>query len=234
MTSAIDKHKCYFAELNPGKNVDGLFEEGVKIGFYGSSFDPITNVHLWTANTVRHRKKLDYIIFLPSSSKRTDKKLQTGDEHRAEMVRLAISKKESFMLDTYELNVLPGKHYTYFTMEHFKKVFPKAELFFIMGADLLVDMANGKWRMDEELIANNRFIVMARDGIDMLKTISRSPLLRNYDDGRFQLLDKGLAMEISSTYIREEFAKNGDPEFLLPDACYDYIIENNLYKKIIN
>ncbi|MCG3056351.1 hypothetical protein KZ287_29730, partial [Escherichia coli] len=91
------------------------------------------------------------------------------------------------------------------------------------GADLLVDIADGKWKMSEELVSENQFIVMARNGIDMLQAISRSPLLRNYDDGRFQLLDKGLAMEISSTYIREEFARGGEPRYLLPDACYDYI-----------
>lgn len=58
----------------------------------------------------------------------------------------------------------------------------------------------------DALVAENKFIVMARHGIDMLSTISRSPILRNNDDGRFHLIDKGLAMEISSTYIREEFA----------------------------
>ncbi len=36
------------------------------------------------------------------------------------------------------------------------------------------------------------------------------PILRNNDDGRFHLIDKGLAMEISSTYIREEFAMGGE------------------------
>lgn len=233
---SISKEKLmeYFQDLNPGKNVTKLFEEGVRIGFYGSSFDPITNVHLWTASTVAHRKKLDFIIFLPSIGRaRRDKTLQTQDIHREQMVKLAIAKNEKFILDTYEMNVRPEKQFTYFTMEHFKEVFPNAELFFIMGADLLVDIADGKWTMDKDLIANNQFIIMARNGIDMLQTISRSPMLRNHDDGRFQLLDKGLAMEISSTYIREEFARGGEPQYLLPDSCYDYIKEKGLYKEII-
>ena len=81
----------------------------------------------------------------------------------------------------------------------------------------------------------NQYFFKGQDvcyGIDILKTISSSALLRNYDDGRFQFLDKGLAMEISSTYIREELARNGDPEFLLPDECYSYIKEHNLYREI--
>ncbi|MBM7648457.1 nicotinate-nucleotide adenylyltransferase [Bacillus ectoiniformans] len=233
MVKTVEMLKSYFKEINPGKNIDRLFEKGVKIGIYGSSFDPITNVHLWSASTVAHRKKLDYIIFLPSSGKRIDKKLQTEDVHRVEMIQLAIKDNPAFILDTYELDVLPGKHYTYFTMEYFKEALPNADFYFIMGADLLVDIGIGKWRMDEELVSRNKFIVMARNGIDMPATISLSPLLRNYDDGRFQLLDKGLAMEISSTYIRQEFSFGGEPRYLLPDACYDYIKDKGLYQKVI-
>ncbi|MDL4839831.1 nicotinate (nicotinamide) nucleotide adenylyltransferase [Aquibacillus rhizosphaerae] len=210
--------------------MEGLFRKGVKIGIYGSSFDPITNVHLWTASTVAHRKKLDFIIFLPSSTKRRDKLMQTEDTHRIKMAGFAIEKNEKFILDDYEMNVLPGEHYTYYTMEYFKDILPNAEIFFIMGADLLVDIGAGQWTKAEELISNNKFIVMARDNIDLLGTIAKSPLLRNYDDGRFQMLDKGLAMEISSTYIREEFARGGEPRYLLPDSCYQYIKEHHLYK----
>ncbi|QST02644.1 hypothetical protein IMZ31_19030 (plasmid) [Pontibacillus sp. ALD_SL1] len=54
----------------------------VKIGIYGSSFDPITNAHLFTASSVAHRAKLDRVIFLPCSGKRRDKQLQTEDYHR--------------------------------------------------------------------------------------------------------------------------------------------------------
>lgn len=204
----------------------------MKIGIYGSSFDPITNVHLWTASTIAHRKRLDRVIFLPSSKKRHDKSVHVSDEHRIAMIRMAIQDNAKFELDEYELSVLAGKHYTFYTMEYFKEKFPNDDVYFIMGADLLVDIAEGKWSHGEELISRNKFIVMARDGIDMLSVIAKSPMLRNHDDGdRFQLVDKGLAMEISSTYIREEFARGGEPRYLLPDACYFYIQKNGLYRQ---
>jgi len=38
-------------------------------------------------------------------------------------------------------------------------------------------------------------------------------------------------MAFSSTYIREEFAMGGEPRYLLPTACYNYIKEHNLYQK---
>ncbi|MNP66527.1 nicotinic acid mononucleotide adenylyltransferase [compost metagenome] len=65
----------------------------------------------------------------------------------------------------------------------------------------------------------------------MLSAISKSPILRNADDGHtFHLIDKGLAMEISSSYIRDEFKRGGEPRYLVPDECYDYMKAHNLYK----
>lgn len=201
-----------------------------KIGIYGSSFDPITNVHLWTASTIAHRCKLDKVIFLPCSDKRKDKRMHSSNTHRWEMIQLAIKENPKFIADHYEMEQDAWKITTYETMKHFKEVYPDDELFFIMGADLLIDIGEGKWRNADSLIRENKFIVMARNGIDMLAAISRSPILRNNDDGQtFHLIDKGLSMEISSTYIREEFSLGGEPRYLLPDACYTYIKENNLY-----
>lgn len=201
-----------------------------KIGIYGSSFDPITFPHLFTANTVAQRCKLDKVIFLPCSSKRQDKKMNVSDEDRLKMIQLAIAGNDKFEVDEYEMHQLGWEIATYKTMKHFRAKFPNDEVYFIMGADLLRDIGEGKWQRADELIKENKFIVMARDGIDMLSTIGRSPILRNADDGRtFHLMDKGIALEISSTYIREEFKMGGDPRYLLPEPAYEYIKEHELY-----
>lgn len=202
-----------------------------KIGIYGSSFDPITNVHLWTASTIAHRCKLDKVIFLPCSNKRPDKAMHISDEHRWNMIMMAIEGNDTFVADDYEMNQAAWEIATYLTLQHFKEQFPDDEIYFIMGADLLLDIGEAKWKKSEELIQENKFIVMARDGINMLSAISKSPILRNADDGQtFHLIDKGLAMEISSTYIRDEFKKGGEPRYLVPEPCYEYIRTHQLYK----
>lgn len=217
-----------------------------RIGIYGSSFDPITNVHLWTANTVAHRAKLDMVVFLPAADIHIKDKadmqeerrhsLHASAEHRWNMLQLALqslrkNKRVKFVSDDYEMMSRAGigKHYTYYTMKYFKEKYPDDEVFFIMGADLLQHLSS--WKLGKELVEENRFIVMARDNIDMVRAIGRDPLLRNHSfGGKFELMDKGLSMEISSTYIREEFSMGGDPEHLLPDVCYDYILEHGLYQ----
>ncbi|WMT42321.1 nicotinate-nucleotide adenylyltransferase [Paenibacillus sp. D2_2] len=202
-----------------------------KIGIYGSSFDPITNVHLWTASTVMHRCKLDKVIFLPCSSKRPDKTMNVSDEHRWNMIVMAIQENDRFVADAYEMKQPGWEIATYLTLKHFKAKYPEDEIYFIMGADLLLDIGEGKWKKSEELIRENKFIVMAREGINMLSAISKSPILRNADDGQtFHLIDKGLAMEISSTYIRDEFRLGGEPRYLMPESCYSYIKKHELYQ----
>lgn len=203
----------------------------MKIGIYGSSFDPITTVHLWTASTVAHRCKLDKVIFLPCSSQRQDKTMHIADQDRVNMIQLAIAANKKFELDDYEMKQPAWEIATYMTLKHFREKFPEDEVYFIMGADLLVDIGEGKWKKADELIRENKFIVMARDGINMLSAISKSPILRNADDGHtFHLMDKGLAMEISSSYIRDEFRMGGEPRYLVPDQVYDYIRAHRLYQ----
>ncbi|UOY90002.1 nicotinate (nicotinamide) nucleotide adenylyltransferase [Bacillus glycinifermentans] len=202
-----------------------------KIGIFGSSFDPITNIHLWTASAVAHRCKLDHVIFLPCSNQRSDKQMHISDEHRRHLIRLAIKGNDKFVADDYEMKQHAWDIATYLTMEHFKEKYPDDEVYFIMGADLLVDIGEGKWKKSKELVLENKFIVMARNGIDMLSAIARSPILQNADDGQtFHLIDDGLAMEVSSTYIRNEFQKGGEPRYLLSESCYDYIRTNDLYQ----
>jgi nicotinate-nucleotide adenylyltransferase len=200
----------------------------MKIGIYGSSLDPVTNMHLWTANTVAARQKLDKVIFLPTSKKRSDKCMQTNDLHRVEMLKLAIAENERFDFDDYEMKALAGTHYSYYTMKYFKEKYSKDEVFFVMGADILKNLP--EWQLGEALIRDNQFIVMERNNINMYKVIAASPLLRRYED-HFKLMGKGFANEISSSYIREEFEFGGDPRYLLPEAVYRYIKENNVYKK---
>jgi len=193
----------------------------MRIGVYGSSLDPISNGHLWSANTIAQREELDKIIFLPSSAKRVDKDIKINDIHRIEMLKLAIEDTPLFDYDTYEMNAIAGKQYSFFTMEHLKQKYPNDELFFLMGADLLADLP--KWQMGKQLIETNNFIVIERNNVLMHKVIAENPLLRKHEK-RFTLIYKGLVNEISSSYIRDEFAYGGSPRYLMPEKVYNYIL----------
>lgn len=201
----------------------------MKIGYFGSSFDPPTFAHLFVLNDLAERFGLDRVILGPCSNKRPDKKMKTSDEHRWNLLQLAVEPYPEFIVDDYEMNKEASEVFTYFTMEHYKQKYPNDQLFFMMGADLLVDIAKGEWDYGNELVANNEFIVTSRNDITIQDVVFDSDFLRPYAH-KFHLFNKEVDMEISSTAIRSIFAQNRTPRGLLPDACISYIKENGLYK----
>lgn len=198
----------------------------MKIGVLGSSFDPPTMGHLATAQEVLLRMGLDKILFRPSSQKRRDKKMNISDEHRWNMVKLAIEGNDDFEADDYEMHVMGGLHYTYLTMRQLREKHPEDTFHFIMGADLLVDLPN--WHHAEEFLSENQIIVVQRNHINMHETIAQHKLLRKYERN-ITLIYKGMNNEISSSYIREEFEIGNDPRYHMPENVYQYIKEHRLY-----
>lgn len=200
-----------------------------KVGFLGSSFDPITNSHLAVAQEMANRMKFDKVFFMPSSFRRRDKTMNVHDIHRLEMVKLAIAGNEQFDIEDIEMNLTMGSEvYTYLTMRKLREKYPNDELFFLMGADLLVDIADGKWAHTEEFLSENQIVAIRRNGIDMHQVVASNKYLRKYENN-IRYLYKGVDNEISSSYIREEFEMGGNPRYLMPEPVYHYIKENGLY-----
>lgn len=202
-----------------------------KYGFLGSSFDPITNSHLAVAQEMMNRMKFDKIFFMPSSFRRADKNMNVHDTHRLEMVKLAIAGNDKFDVEDIEMNVNLGSEvYTYLTMRKLREKYPNDDLYFLMGADLLVDISQGKWRHTEEFLSENKIVAIRRNGIDMHQVVASNKYLRKYEEN-IRYLYKGVDNEISSSYIREEFEMGSNPRYLMPETVYHYIKENNLYVK---
>ncbi|WP_420916917.1 nicotinate-nicotinamide nucleotide adenylyltransferase [Paenibacillus thiaminolyticus] len=81
----------------------------MKIGYFGSSFDPPTNAHLYIANDIAERFGLDWVILRPCSNKRPDKNMKTSDEHRWTIFQLAVSSYSKFIPDDYEMKKMHPK-----------------------------------------------------------------------------------------------------------------------------
>ncbi|AEO93540.1 gp281 [Bacillus phage G] len=206
-----------------------------KLGFLGSSFDPITNGHMITAQEMLDRIGFDKIYLMPSSSKRRDKTMNISDEHRLAMLELAIEDNDKLGIETIELGVPAWEVYTYETMRKLKQKYPNDELYFLMGADLLVDIADGKWNRTEgnwthveHLLSENKFVVIRRNGIDMHEIVAKNKVLRKYEKN-FEFIYMGVDNNISSSYIRDGFDIGHNPRYYTLPCVYHYIKENNLY-----
>ena len=136
----------------------------MRIGIFGGSFDPVHNEHLRLAQTAIQSLALDKLFVLPAHTPphKLGKRI-TDDETRLEMCRLAFAGEEKIEVSDYEIRQ-GGTSYTYLTCRHFKEEYKGAELFFLVGTDMLRDFPT--WRNPEDILESATLAVCARNEKD--------------------------------------------------------------------
>jgi nicotinate-nucleotide adenylyltransferase len=116
----------------------------MRLGILGGTFDPVHYGHLLLAESCREQLRLDAVWFLPAAVP-PHKQLRAiaPEAERVEMLLLATSGNEAFSVCRHEIE-RGGVNYTVDTLEAIKAEDPSRDLFFLMGADSLGDLAT--WR----------------------------------------------------------------------------------------
>ena len=182
----------------------------MKTIIFGGSFDPIHNGHLIIAKTALKAINADKVVFLIAKNPRWKDK-RTDDEHRFNMVSLAIRDYPNFEISRLELDSSTSVNYTYETILKYNKN-EDEELYFLIGYDQLNQL--DKWFEIDKLSKLVRFIVYTRPEYELNKTN-----LEKYDC----ILINGELSNMSSTKLRE--LKEVDA----PKEVLNYIIDNELY-----
>lgn len=112
------------------------------------------------------------------------------------MCRLAFTDPRVTVSD-YEISE-GGTSYTYKTLEHIKSLYPESELYFIVGADMLVDFKT--WRYPERILAPAKLAVIGREGYYAVYEKEREYFTENYGKDFIALTYEG--KNVSSTKIR--------------------------------
>ena len=144
------------------------FKDCKSIAIMGGTFDPIHNGHLVTAEAVRHRFKVDRVIFIPTGrpAHKLDKQV-TENEHRYLMTVLATMRNQNFEVSRIEID-RPGATYTIDTIEALKRVCqPDVRLYFITGADAIHQIMT--WKEPERLLSMCDFVAVTRPGYQKSK-----------------------------------------------------------------
>ena len=198
-----------------------------RYGIIGGTFDPIHNAHLYIAYEAKEQLGLEKVIFMPAGKQplKTEKKVTPADL-RYEMVKEAIRPFSEFSISDYEIKK-EGLSYTYKTLEHFKNIYSEAELFFITGADCLINI--DKWKEVSKIFNVCTFVVFARGGIDTESLEIHKKRVEEKYGGRIVVL-KLKELEISSTDIRERVKSGKKVDFFIPEKVNKLIEENNLYR----
>ena len=194
-----------------------------KVGLYFGSFNPIHLGHLIIANHMLIRTDLDeiWIVVTPSSPFKLNTEM-IAEQHRLQMVKLAVSENPSIFASDVEFN-LDRPSYTVDTLRILRDKFTQVEFSVILGEDNYQNLH--KWKDHSEIVDKHRLLIYPR-------RLSSSAVVRenNIENSQAVLYTKAPMIEISSTYIREAIENNQDVQYLLPDPVIFYIGNNHLYE----
>lgn len=209
----------------------------MKIGIYGGTFNPIHEGHMGLALLAKKRYGLDRVLFLPSGDSYMKENV-LDPEIRYQMVCLAIGGIDGFEASDLEIR-RSGPTYSYETIEEFHRLYPHAELYFLMGEDSLRQIES--WKEPAKLMGQCSLIVAARSdcGLTAKEPEKNKSLpeksLRQYSEEleqkyHSQIYCMEYDMPVSSSKIRKLVKEGKGITGLVPKAVEQFILKEQLYR----
>ena len=194
-----------------------------KIGVLGGSFNPVHREHVNMVLAAMNAFSIDEFIVMPTYISPHKKNADLcAPEKRLEMLKLAFKGYKRVTISDYEIKS-EGISYTYLTLEHLKKEYGDAELYFLVGTDMLADFPT--WRNTERILELSKLIVTPRENEDLQKALTDF-----YDRFKFRpLVSPYVGKSVSSTKIRSRLILGLDCRDYIDGAVSDYIKENSLF-----
>ncbi|WP_124098434.1 nicotinate (nicotinamide) nucleotide adenylyltransferase [Ruminococcus sp. Marseille-P6503] len=198
----------------------------MNIGIFGGTFNPVHNGHVRLLKSVMNEVSFEKVIVLPSRIPPHKQAEQLADgEDRLTMCRLAFEDIAGAEVSDWELRQ-SGKSYSVITLRHFRRLYPEAKFFFIMGSDMLLSFH--EWYRYEEILSLASLICISRSGSDTADKMRKYAAGLKAEGGEIIILEEE-PFEVSSTQIREMIKKSGDYTCYLNKNVVKYIMDKNLY-----
>ncbi len=195
----------------------------INIGILGGTFNPIHKGHIKIAKLARKKFNLHKIFFVVANvpPHKPDNNI-LDSKHRFNMVKLAIKNTKNFFASNFEIKK-KNISYSYYTIKYFRKRFPKAKLFYIIGQDELNILPT--WHKIYKILKLTDFIVVNRANIKS-KIHNSSFIIHN--SLKIHPL-KIKPINISSTHIRQFIWRKRSVWQYLPAPVSMYIKKHLLY-----
>lgn len=194
-----------------------------RIGVMGGTLDPIHNGHLRMAQCALKEAALDRVLVLPSGNP-PHKPHVTPGEDRWRMVCAACANLTGLEPCREELD-RAGTIFTVDTLSILREKYPKAELFYLIGADTLMELKN--WREYGRVLKLTRFLVCPRSSRYTMDELEMERERLKLLGGHIAWLDMAV-LDVSSTQIREAI-RQGLPAPQLPVPVQAYAEAAGLY-----
>lgn len=198
----------------------------MRIGIFGGSFDPVHIEHIRVAEAAIDSLNLDRLLIMPAfAPPHKPNKTLSPNEDRLEMCRIAFSDVEKAEVCDFEI-ARGGVSYTYLTCRHFRELFPKAKLFWLVGTDMLRDFPT--WKNPESILADVTLAVCARNEKEGWLAFEHATFFKRFQRD-FAVVHYNGA-DVSSTKIRV-LAAAGEPiGAYVGEKVEKYIREKKLYE----
>jgi len=193
------------------------------LGIFGGSFDPVHNGHLLVARAASEELSLDRLFFIPAGqSPFKPDRPPTPPAIRLRLLRLALAGEAAWEIDEQEIE-REGLSYTVETARGYRKRFPGARLYYLVGMDQLEGLP--RWREAAELATLVEFAVVPRPpGPDQaLPEPVVPPALF-----RFHFL-RGIQFGVSSSLVRTRVRAGLPLTSLVPPPVEEAIRKYRLY-----
>lgn len=188
-----------------------------RLGLYGGSFDPVHLGHLLVARAAMEELQLDRLFFIPAAQSPLKPERQPAPANfRLQMLRLALVGETRYEIDLQEID-RGGASYTIDTLRDYAQRFPKAQLYYLIGADNASQLH--RWRESDQFARLAEFVVIPRPGGGdaELPPPFRGQALR------------GFPLGVSSSEIRGRIKAGLPVDLLVPPAVAEAIRVNRLY-----
>ena len=197
----------------------------MKLGIFGGTFNPIHSGHIELVKHFAFLAGLSKVLLIPTKipPHKVSPDLLSG-EARLEMCSLAVAGENKIEVSDIELH-REGHSYTIDTLKALEEIYDGAQLYLIMGADMLLCLDS--WRDYQGIIDRCVICAAARNDSTVQELKLKAKALQ-IPENRVIISDEEI-MTVSSTQIRENIKRGDSIKGLVPDAVAQYISENRLY-----
>jgi nicotinate-nucleotide adenylyltransferase len=189
-----------------------------RLALFGGTFDPVHVGHLLLAESARAAFHLDRVLFVPTGIPPHKPAASASNKNRLAMLRLALRGNRAFRVYDWEIRQ-KRQVYSYETIAQIKKRYPRAELFFIGGSDMLRTIPS--WKMGRALLDSCTFLVAERPDCP-LRAIPA-------DLRRKSKRIEWPAVPFASHAIRKRVSQKKTIRYQVPESVERYIYRHHLY-----
>jgi nicotinate-nucleotide adenylyltransferase len=198
----------------------------VRLGLLGGTFDPPHYGHLVAAQEAACQLDLGRVLFLPARQNPLKRGEQISSaEDRCHMVSLAIEGNPLFSLSRADLD-RPSPSYTVDLLRALRAEWPTAELFFLVGADIVPELP--RWHAPSAVLELATLVAFNRPGAPVPSIAALEQALPAAAHRVILLEVPG--MSISATELRARVRAGRPIRYLTPPDVEAYIRERGLYR----